>query len=643
VREPVQLVALNWRDLAHPQAGGSEEVIDHLLRGLVARGNDVALICGSPVGDRPYAVVGAGGTFSQYWRIPFACATRFRGVDLVVDVENGVPYFSPLWRRRPSVCLVHHVHVDQWDTRFPAWVAAIGQALEQHLMPLVYRHRLFVAVSPSTAESLRGIGVGPDRIRVVEPGVDAPSGPELDETPEPLFVALSRLVPHKRVDLLLEAWRLAQPATGGRLVVAGSGPGLDDLRAQAATIPGAEVVGRVDDETKHRLLGQAWFLVHCAAHEGWGMSILEAAAAGTPTLAADAAGVRDAIEDGVTGVLVAAPPEGLPAAMAGQWIDLAHDADRRHAMGAAARQRAATFTWDRFTDGWSAVIEEATADAGRRPRPGRTGRRRTVQGQLGPVARGMPGDHAAGGAGTTGGAPAGGVRRSLALLRGFRHQFDDPDGFYAMLGDDTVATIERYHPLAGALVVDVGGGPGYFAEAFRRGGAASVFVEPYWDEMTAPGRSLGYGLVGDGLALPFAEGTFDVAHSSNVIEHVTEPRLFLDELVRVVRPGGTVFLAFTNWLSPFGGHETSPWHYLGGERAVRHYERHVGYPPKNRFGESLFPLSIGQVLSWARHHPGADLLDAFPRYYPRWARPVVAMPGVREVVTWNLALVLRRR
>lgn len=150
-------------------------------------------------------------------------------------------------------------------------------------------------------------------------------------------------------------------------------------------------------------------------------------------------------------------------------------------------------------------------------------------------------------------------------------------------------------------------------------------------------------VLGDGCRLPFADSSFDISHSSNVIEHVSDPRAMFDEMLRVLRPGGVAFLAFTNWWSPFGGHETSPWHYLGGMRAAQRYERHRGGPPKNLYGTSLFPLHIGQVLGWARSDPRVVLLDSFPRYYPRWARPLMTWPGLREVATWNAAIVLRKR
>ena len=204
-----------------------------------------------------------------------------------------------------------------------------------------------------------------------------------------------------------------------------------------------------------------------------------------------------------------------------------------------------------------------------------------------------------------------GLRRSAVLFSKFRTQYEDRDDFYTYLAEDTVQLVARYESLKGKRVIDIGGGSGYFAKAFLRSGATSCFVEPFWDEMTEAGRLSGLGIVGDGMDLPFADKTFDISHSSNVIEHVLLPKRFFDEMIRVVRPRGLIFLAFTNWLSPFGGHETSPWHYFGGEWAARRYERKLGYAPKNRYGFSLYRLDIAQVLSWARNEERAEIIDAF--------------------------------
>ena len=239
--------------------------------------------------------------------------------------------------------------------------------------------------------------------------------------------------------------------------------------------------------------------------------------------------------------------------------------------------------------------------------------------------------------------PGRGLARSWNLFQAFRREQTDPQGTYSLMGADVAAQIARYHPLEGATAVDVGGGPGYTAEALRRGGASAFTFDPFPDELRLHGRTPVGAVVGDGLRLPLADASIDICCTLNALEHVPTPWAFLDELVRVVRPGGIVFIGVTNWLSPWGGHETSPWHYLGGDRAARRFEARTGAPPKNRYGDSLFTVGVGETLAWARAQPDAVVLDAFPRYYPAWCRPLVAIPGVREVATWNLALVMERR
>lgn len=239
--------------------------------------------------------------------------------------------------------------------------------------------------------------------------------------------------------------------------------------------------------------------------------------------------------------------------------------------------------------------------------------------------------------------PAEGLRRSVALFRAFRVEQSDPDRFYGELAADSARQVGQFADLAGATVLDVGGGPGYFASAFRAAGATYLAVDASLGELSAreaPGPTT---VLGSGLALPVRDDAVDVCYSSNVLEHVADPTGMLAEMLRVTRPGGTVFVSYTLWLSPWGGHETSPWHYVGGAYAARRYERRHGHQPKNVYGTSLFPLSAGAVLRWARRQREADMVAAFPRYHPRWAHWVMAVPGIRELLSWNLVIVLRVR
>lgn len=238
------------------------------------------------------------------------------------------------------------------------------------------------------------------------------------------------------------------------------------------------------------------------------------------------------------------------------------------------------------------------------------------------------------------------LARSVALFRAFRHEQDDPDRFYTALAADSVAQLAQWAELSGRTVIDVGGGPGYFADEFAARGARYLVIDPDYSELFARGRPSHQAVLGDGMRLPLADGSVDIAFSSNALEHVNEPERMADELCRVTRPGGIVYLSYTNWLSPNGGHETGPWHLLvGGRRAAERYSRRHGRRPKNDYGRTLFAVSVSRMLGWAQDRDRAGELQvvaAIPRYHPSWAQAVIRVPGLRELLSWNVLLVLRR-
>jgi SAM-dependent methyltransferase len=245
-----------------------------------------------------------------------------------------------------------------------------------------------------------------------------------------------------------------------------------------------------------------------------------------------------------------------------------------------------------------------------------------------------------------------GLDRSVRLLRLFRSEQADPAQFYAPLAEDTLAQVAAYCEVNGAIALDIGGGGGWFTAAFQARGARCCLLEPDPAELGSRGRSpskagnqadpLATAVRADGMRLPVRDEAADITFSSNVLEHVPDPLRMIDEMIRVTKPGGLVYLAFTNWLSPWGGHEMSPWHYLGAGFAERHYVRKHRRTPKHKVGVSLYPLSIARVLAAVRARDDVEVIDARPRYYPSWCRPLVQVPGVREVATWNLMLVMRR-
>jgi glycosyltransferase involved in cell wall biosynthesis len=362
-RSPRRILFVAWRDLANPRAGGSEVLVDRLAEGMTARGDRVTLLCGGPVAERPYQVVKNGGSYTQFARAPLAYRLRrqLRDSDLVVEVCNGMPFFAPLWSRRPAICLVNHVHTELWAVRLPRPLATVGRFTETTLLPLAHSKNLFLTVSASTAAALRGIGVSGDRIRMVTNGVEQPQ-PLMPKSPEPLFLALGRLTDYKRIDLLLKLWDRVRHVVGGKLVIAGDGP--ERARIEALAGPGVVIAGRVSDEEKHRLLCAAWILLHPAMIEGWGIVIAEAAIRGTPGIGFDVPGLRDSVVHGQTGLLVRS--EGQ---FASAWASLALDHRTRAGMGESARQRALQLHWSAAVEGFAQVADEAMARAGQDRRP----------------------------------------------------------------------------------------------------------------------------------------------------------------------------------------------------------------------------------------------------------------------------------
>lgn len=216
----------------------------------------------------------------------------------------------------------------------------------------------------------------------------------------------------------------------------------------------------------------------------------------------------------------------------------------------------------------------------------------------------------------------------------------DPDPFYRKLAALTIAQLDV--PLGGKRVLDLGCGTGRNSEALAEAGADVVALDVEVDLAAETATHGTAAVAGDATRLPFADGAFDGLFCSNVLEHVPSVPDMLDEMARVIAPGGWAWVSWTNWWSPWGGHNITPLHLLGPKLGPQVWNRLFGPPPKNVPGVGLFPTYIGETLRAVDAMTTFDLVDARPRYYPtqRW---IVKVPGVREVATWNLAMTLTRR
>ncbi|HEV7525050.1 MAG TPA: class I SAM-dependent methyltransferase [Acidimicrobiia bacterium] len=227
----------------------------------------------------------------------------------------------------------------------------------------------------------------------------------------------------------------------------------------------------------------------------------------------------------------------------------------------------------------------------------------------------------------------------LRLFSLFLAEQKDPAPFHRQLASEAVDELPA--DLSDQLVVDLGCGPGHYTRALRERGANVLPVDLSPDEFSLPCGPPGGEIVASGMALPFKTGSVDGLLCSNMIEHTPDPLSVFDEIERIVRPGGWVWLSWTNWYSPWGGHDVSPFHYLGPEVGLRAYRRVTGREPKNVPMQSLFPLHIGSTLRELRSRHELAIVDVAPRYYPsqRW---ILSVPGLREVATWNCRVMAKR-
>lgn len=361
---------LAWRDLDDPDAGGSEVHADELMRRWADHGLDVLHRTSAAAGLPPtarrngYAVVRRGSRYSVFPRTVVSELTRRMGrYDALVEIWNGVPWGSPIWCRRPRITVLHHVHGPMWDQILPGPLAAFGRTLEARIAPPFYRRGLTVTPSTATRDELIELGFRPDRVVAVDNGVDASFQPGAAPTLHPSIVAVGRLAPVKRFELVIDAAIEARRRVPDLTVtIVGDGPLRADLqrRIDDAGVGGWIVLrGYVPHEDLVELYQRSWVVVSGSLAEGWGLSLTEAAACGTPAVATDIRGHRSSVVDGTTGVLV--PPEHLGAAV----CDILVDHDRRRRLGAAALARARTLTWDASALGVTRVLHAAVRE--RRP------------------------------------------------------------------------------------------------------------------------------------------------------------------------------------------------------------------------------------------------------------------------------------
>jgi glycosyltransferase involved in cell wall biosynthesis len=350
----MKILIFNWRDLTHPWAGGAEIFLYQVARRWVRLGHHVTWFCGryasQPASEQieGIEIIRRGGVFSVYLHAALCYLSRLRRqFDVIFDSANGIPFFTPMFSATPRILMVHHIHHEVFFRELPWHLAHLGNALERYLMPLLYRRTSVVTVSESSRRALIRIGVPPAQISILYNAVDHTNYRPGPKSETPLMLYVGRLRHYKSVDVAIRALPEVLCALPNlRFSIVGSGLAEASLRALVQELGLTDHIqfhGYVSDTEKIRLLQQAHVAVNTSMKEGWGLTVLEANACGTPVIAANVPGLRDSVQNGKTGLLV---PYGNPEALAESLRALLMDHDRREQMRQNALAWAARFDWD---------------------------------------------------------------------------------------------------------------------------------------------------------------------------------------------------------------------------------------------------------------------------------------------------------
>ncbi len=363
----VQMLA--WRDFEDPEAGGSELHAHRDGLGVGRGGNrhldaHVGRARSTSISRRSgYQVIRKSGRYGVFPRSALSGLVGRRGrPDGLIEIWNGMPFFPPLWARCPRIVLLHHVHAAMWRMVLPPRLARLGETVELRIAPPLYRHsRVLTPSDSSRDEILSMLGLDASRVSVVPPGVDERFTPGGAKSPVPLVVAVGRLVPVKRLELLIDAVARARLVVPGlRLLVVGEGYERPRLEAKVQAVGGTswiDLPGHLSDDELAVAYRKAWVLASTSLREGWNMTITEAGACGTPAVVSDMAGHRDSLADGVSGLLVDPGDEFVEA-----LVQVLTDTELRDSLAHGAMARARSLTWEstaaRVLD---ALVDEAEA------------------------------------------------------------------------------------------------------------------------------------------------------------------------------------------------------------------------------------------------------------------------------------------
>ncbi len=349
------ILIFNWRDTKHKWYGGAEVYVQEIAERWVKKGYGVTIFCGND-GESKYDerikgvnIIRRGGFFTLYiWAGVYYLLKLRNHFDFIIDCENGVPFFTPVYSSKPKILLIHHVHQQVFRENLPLFPAILAMFLESKVMKAVYKNIKIVTVSKSSKTDIGNLKLSVEsEIDIVNPGLSLRNYIRMNKYKDPTFSYLGRLMPYKNVGVLIEAFReVLQKIPNAKLIIAGKGPDEENLKELVQKLGLKDYIdfkGFVTENEKRRILARSWVLIQPSSFEGWGITVMEANASGTTVIASDTAGLRDSVVDGQTGLLVeTGNVKGLSRAM----IALTDMDGYRSRLSKNAYEWSRTFSWN---------------------------------------------------------------------------------------------------------------------------------------------------------------------------------------------------------------------------------------------------------------------------------------------------------
>jgi glycosyltransferase involved in cell wall biosynthesis len=362
----MNILILNWRDTKNPKSGGAEIVTLEHAKAWVKRGHSVTWFSSKFENSKDQEkiqninIVRRGNFLTVYLHAPFYYLFSKNKFDLVIDEIHGIPFFTPIFVRKPKIAFIHEVADEIWDYMFPFPLNKIGKLIER-LIFVFYKNVQFMTASNSTKIILERLGIKKKNITVVISGLlEKPIKILPKKEKAPTFIFVSRVVKMKGIEEVVRAYfYILKNLKDANLWIVGDGEktyvnSLKRMIESYSISSKVKFFGHVTNDTKLQLMRRAHILLHASVKEGWGLVVVEAASQGTPSVVYNVAGLKDSVINDKTGIVIS---KNTPEEMGKRVLELLKDIKKYSNFQKNGVLRAKDLKWEKSVKESTALIE----------------------------------------------------------------------------------------------------------------------------------------------------------------------------------------------------------------------------------------------------------------------------------------------